>query len=121
MYAAETIGSYSYGGSEDTHGGTSAGVGTISLGLQYTTAPMEGLGIYYIRGGVETGFGTDTIILPNSDEAYTPHSSPTGKINLGWTSNAKGNTQATVDLTIGQIGNKDREEVKLNGSVNRKF
>ena len=120
-YATETIGSYSYDDSTTTYEGTSADVGTISLGVQYTTAPIEGLGTFHIRSEFGGTFGTDTIALSEDDKLYTPHDAPTGEINLGWTSTAGGDIQSRVDLTIGQIGNEDREEIKLDGTFNRQF
>ena len=120
-YATETIGSYSYDDSTTTYEGTSADVGTISLGVQYTMAPIEGVGILHVRGQFGSTFGTDTIALSDGGEIYTPHDAPTGELTLGWTSTIADDTQASVDLTIGQIGNKNREEIKLDGTFNRQF
>ena len=120
-YATETIGSYSYDDSITTYEGTSADVGTISLGVQYTMAPIEVVGILHVRGQFGSTFGTDTIALSDGGEIYTPHDAPTGELTLGWTSTIADDTQASVDLTIGQIGNKNREEIKLDGTFNRQF
>ena len=119
VYAYERLGSYSYDGLT-TYEGTSADVGEISLGTQYHRTLGPSGGTLIVRGEIERSFGTGTITLSDG-ETYSPNTSPTGEISVGWTSGLASETISSVSLTVGGIGNDDREEVQLEGAWDRAF
>ena len=118
MYAHEDMDGYSY---DDTarHRGTTADVGEVSLGAQYTTAVREGIGSFSIRGEVGSTFGMDALRV--SDVTYTPHDGVSGEISFGWQSDGLGDVSGSADVTIGKIGDSDREELRLNNTWERVF
>ena len=96
-----------------------ADVGEVSLGAQYTTAVREGIGSFSIRGEVGSTFGMDALRV--SDVTYTPYDGVSGEISFGWQSDGLGDVSGSADVTIGKIGDSDREELRLNNTWERVF
>ena len=103
-----------------TYEGTSADVGEISLGTQYRRTLGPSGGTLIVSGEIERSFGTGTITLSDG-ETYSPNTTPTGEVSVGWTSGLASETVISVSLTIGELGNNDREEIKLAGTWDRAF
>ena len=83
------------------------------------TAVRESIGSFSIRGEVESTFGMDALRV--SDVTYTPNDGASGKISFGWQSDGLGDVSGSADVTIGKIGDSDREELRLNNTWERVF
>ena len=119
MYATEDLAAFTF--SDGTSSDDSATqIGRFGFGLEYTTVPDTSGNRFLVRGELSQVFGTDTIRLSDG-EVYSPNEDPVGSVTFGWLTRAGPDTSAQIELTFGELGNSEREEIRLDGSVDRRF
>ena len=119
LLAEEEMEAFTYDDGTASEAGTSS-IGRISGGLEYLTAPNARDTRYLVRGELGQVFGTDTVTLSDGTE-YTPNEEVSGSLTFGWLPAPNDDTQARIELTFGEIGNDDNEEVRLEGTWDRNF
>ena len=119
LLAEEEMEAFTYDDGTVSEAGTSS-IGRISGGLEYLTAPNARDTRYLVRGELGQVFGTDTVTLSDGTE-YTPNEEVSGSLTFGWLPAPNDDTQARIELTFGEIGNDDNEEVRLEGTWDRNF
>ena len=119
VYATEQTAAFTFSDGK-TSNQNDASIGKVSAGVEYTTADIPGTGKFLFRGEVGQVFGAQAVLL--SDGAtYTPNTNPSGSLTVGWMSSAGSDTAARVELTLGELGNGQATEVRLDGTWDRKF
>ncbi len=119
LYANETLEAFSFSDGT-TSNQDSASVGEISAGVEYLTAPDPHLGQFLIRGSLDKVFGTDAVTL-TTGETYVPSEDISGSVTFGWLPHLGTDSAMSVELTIGQLGNDEKTEVRMDGTWDRQF
>ncbi len=119
MYATESLDSFTFsdGTSSDS---SSTQLGRLGLGLEYATSPTASGNRFLVRGELSQVFGTDSVTLSDG-EVYSPNEDPVGSITFGWLTRPNADTSARIELTFDELGNSDAEELRLDGTIDRKF
>ncbi len=119
MYANEILEAFTFsdGTSSDED---RASVGEISVGVEYLTAPDPHLGQFLVRGSLDKVFGTDAITL-STGETYSPNDDVAGSVTFGWLPHLGTDSAMSLELTIGQLGNEEKTEVRMDGTWDRQF
>ncbi len=119
LYATENLNEFTFsdGTTSDAH---ATDLGRVGLGLEYMTAPNAQGSRVLIRGEVSQAFGAEDITLSDGS-VYTPQEEPVGTVTFGWMNTSRSNLTARIELTLSELGNNDREEVRLDGTVDRRF
>ncbi len=119
LYATETLNAFTFsdGTASDAHGADLARVG---LGLEYMTAPNAQGSRVLVRGEVSQAFGAEAITLSDGS-VYRPQEDPVGSVTFGWMNTSRSNLTARIEVTLSELGNNDREEVRVDGTVDRRF
>ncbi len=119
MYATETLNAFTF-----SNGTTSAqsttNIGRVGVGLEYTTVPDADGGRFLVRGELSQVFGADDVTLSDG-EVYSPNQSAVGAVTFGWITRPNADTSAQVEVTFGELGNDEKQEIRLDGNVDRKF
>ena len=119
MYATEDLESFVFSdGTQvaDTH----TDVGRLGMGLEYSR-PINNFGQrFLVRGELSQVFGADDIILSDGT-VYSPNEDPVGSVTFGWSGKPTADSNARVEITIGELGNKEKQEVRIDGQVDRVF
>ncbi len=119
LYAHEETESFTYSDGTVSDAGTSA-IGKMSGGIEYMSAAHPKHGRYLVRGEVGRVFGAETVTLSDGSE-YTPNEGLAGSVTFGWIPKATEDGQARIELTIGELGNGENSEVRLDGSWDRRY
>ncbi len=119
MYATENLESFTFSDGLTSDGST-AEIGELGLGMEYTTLPTASGDRFLVRGELSQVFGTDSVTLSNGD-VYSPNEDPVGSVTFGWITQPGTDTSAQIELTFGELGNSEREEIRLDGTVDRRF
>ena len=119
MYATEALDAFTF-----SNGTTSAknttNIGRIGVGLEYTTVPDERGGRFLVRGELSQVFGADDVTLSDG-QVYSPNEAPVGAVTFGWITRPGPDTSAQVEVTFGELGNDQKQEIRLDGNVDRRF
>ncbi len=119
MYATETLGAFDFSDGTSSQEST-ANLGRLGLGLEYATAPSASGSRLLVRGELSQVFGSDDITLSDGT-VYSPNEDAVGSVTFGWLTRPGTDTTAQIELTFGELGNDEAEEVRLDGTVDRKF
>ncbi len=119
MYATETLGAFEFSDGTSSQEST-ANLGRLGLGLEYATAPSASGSRLIVRGELSQVFGSDDITLSDGT-VYSPNEDAVGSVSFGWITRPGTDTTARIELTFGELGNDEAEEIRLDGTVDRKF
>ncbi len=119
MYATEALDAFTFSDST-TSRESSANMGRLGLGLEYATAPTASGSRLLVRGELSQVFGSDDITLSDGT-VYSPNEDPVGSVTFGWITRSGADTTAQIELTFGELGNDEAEEIRLDGTVDRRF
>ena len=119
MYATEALDAFTFSDST-TSRESSANMGRLGLGLEYATAPTASGSRLLVRGELSQVFGSDDITLSDGT-VYSPNEDPVGSVTFGWITRSGADTTAQIELTFGELGNNEAEEIRLDGTVDRRF
>ena len=97
-----------------------ADLGRVGLGLEYSSAPSAGGGRILIRGELSQVFGADDMTLSDGS-IYSPNEDAVGSVTFGWLTKPGADSSARIELTFGELGNDEKEEIRLDGTVDRRF
>ena len=119
LYSTETLESFKFsdGVSSDQ---AEASLGRLGLGVEYMTMPLEDMGRITLRGELSQVFGAEDVTL-NDGTVYSPNEDPVGAISVGWIGNNDDGSTTRIDLTFGELGNGENEEVRIDGTWDRSF
>jgi len=95
-------------------------ISRAALGLEYLTPYVPGRGAFVVRAEVAQIYGLEPMTLSNNS-VYTPNADPVGSLTLGWYGLATDTTSARAELTVGELGNDDNSEVRLDTTWERLF
>ena len=119
LYATEKMEAFEF-----TDGVTSdamdTSIGRIGVGVTYRTRSRPRFGEFSIRGELSQVFGGEEVTLSNGN-TYTPNETAGVAVTLGWVAPPRGDSVTQFDLTFGELGNDENEEVRLEGTWNRLF
>ena len=119
LFAQEDTDAFTYSDGTTSEAGT-ASVGKMSGGLEYMTKAHPTRGRYLVRGELGRVFGAETVTLSDGSE-YTPNEDLAGSVTFGWLPTPTDDTQARIELTIGELGNGENEEIRLDGTWDRSY
>ncbi len=119
MYATETLGAFDFSDGTSSQEST-ANLGRLGLGLEYATAPSASGSRMLVRGELSQVFGSEDITLSDGT-VYSPNEDAVGSVTFGWITRPGTDTTAQIELTFGELGNDEAEEIRLDGTVDRKF
>ncbi len=119
MYASESLEAFSFSDGTTSDASTTQ-LGRLGLGIEYSTNPTESGNRFLVRGELSQVFGTDAITLSDG-EVYSPNEDPVGAVTFGWLTQPGADTSARIELTFGELGNSEREEIRLDGTIDRTF
>ena len=119
MYATETLGAFDFSDGTSSQEST-ANLGRLGLGLEYATAPSASGSRLLVRGELSQVFGPDDITLSDGT-VYSPNEDAVGSVTFGWLTRPGTDTTAQIELTFGELGNDEAEEIRLDGTVDRRF
>ena len=119
MYATETLGAFDFSDGTSSQEST-ANLGRLGLGLEYATAPSASGSRLLVRGELSQVFGSDDITLSDGT-VYSPNEDAVGSVTFGWLTRPGTDTTAQIELTFGELGNDEAEEIRLDGTVDRRF
>ncbi len=119
LYSTETLESFKFsdGVSSDQ---AEASLGRLGLGVEYMTMPIEDIGRITLRGELSQVFGAEDVTL-NDGTVYSPNEDPVGAISVGWIGNNDDGSTTRIDLTFGELGNGENEEIRIDGTWDRRF
>ncbi len=119
MYATERVEAFEF--SDGTQSGASTiNLGRLGVGVEYRAQARPAGGEFLVRGELSQVFGANSIQLSDGT-TYNPNEDPVGAVTFGWIGKPGANSTARIELTFGELGNDEAEEVRLDGSVDRDF
>ncbi len=119
MYASEQLEAFTFSDGT-TSAQSTADVGRFGVGLEYATAPSATGNQFLVRGELSQVFGADDLTLSDG-ETYSPNEAPVGSVTFGWISRSRADSIARIELTFGELGNDEAEEIRLDGTLDRSF
>ncbi len=119
MYASEQLEAFVFSDGS-TSSQSTADLGRLGVGLEYATAPSATGNQVMVRGELSQVFGASDLTLSDG-ETYSPNEAPVGSVTFGWISKPGADSIARIELTFGELGNDEAEEVRLDGTVDRNF
>ena len=119
-YAFEQQSGYTYSGGGQTFGTTTAEVGDVGVGVEIVGPYNDDIGQFYGRLEANQAFGEGDVTLSDGS-ILSANEDVTGSVSLGWTSNTGYDSIATVEVSVGDIGNDDREEVRVDAHWERNY
>ncbi len=119
MYASESLAAFTFSDGTTSDASTTH-IGRLGLGMEYATLPTASGDRFLVRGELSQVFGADSVVLSDGD-VYSPNEDPVGSVTFGWLTQPGVDTSAQIELTFGELGNSEREEIRLDGTVDRRF
>ncbi len=119
MYASEQLEAFVFSDGS-TSSQSTADLGRLGVGLEYATAPSATGNQVMVRGELSQVFGASDLTLSDG-ETYSPNEAPVGSVTFGWISKPGADSIARIELTFGELGNDEAEEIRLDGTVDRNF
>ncbi len=119
MFATEDLAAFSFSDGTTSDAST-AQLGRLGLGMEYATLPNASGNGFLVRGELGQVFGTEAITLSDG-EVYSPNEDLIGSVTFGWLTQPGTDTSARIELTFGELGNSEREEIRLDGTIDRQF
>ena len=119
MYATESLEAFTFSDGTTSDDSTTH-IGRFGLGVEYATEPNALGSRFLVRGELSQVFGAQAVTLSDG-EVYSPNEDPVGSVTFGWSARTGTDTTAQIELTFGELGNSEREEIRLDGTVDRRF
>ena len=119
LYASEVMEAFTFSDGA-TAERSQVETGRLGFGWEYRTAPIPTYGRFTLRGEMSQTFGAEEAQLSDGT-IYTPNEDPVGSISVGWIADTQDDTNVRLELTLGEIWNEENQEVRLEGTIDRRF
>ncbi len=119
LYSTETLDSFTFSDGI-TSDEAQVSIGRLGSGVEYITPELPEIGRLTLRGELSQVFGAEDVTLSDGT-IYSPNEAPVGAISVGWIGNNDDGSTTRIDLTFGELGNDENEEIRLDGTWDRSF